>query len=163
RGALADLEAWCHTAPAFSGFLVGGRGGAGKTRLGVELCSKLGDCGWLAGLLVKGTDLGGLEALVQVPTARLVVVDYAETRVAAAYLRLVDPDNKPSNTAELMQRLLDHEDLYWKDSGPAPSDPQLRCRVVALGTLAGAASEDEAAGLLGLIPDLADASAERRF
>jgi len=49
-GLLEGLREWMGGPEAFSGFLVGGRGGAGKTRLGVQLCLEAAELGWLCGL-----------------------------------------------------------------------------------------------------------------
>lgn len=73
--------------------------------------------------------------------------------------------DKPQTRVELLDALLYHEQRYWmwmpkgKDPGPG-IDEDLQRRVVALATLTGAASEQEAVGLLRLIPDLEDASAQ---
>ena len=81
HGLLAELLRWATTEQAFTACLIGGRGGAGKTRLAVELCERATAAGWLSGLLAPSTDRGGLDALIEVPTPRFVVVDYAESRV----------------------------------------------------------------------------------
>ena len=82
RGSLlAGLLEWVAGPEPFSGCVVGGRGGTGKTRLGVELCERAAAQGWLCGLLARGADAAAMEALVEAPTPRLVVVDYAETRI----------------------------------------------------------------------------------
>lgn len=81
RGGLTEhLETWVNSPAAFSGHVIGGRGGAGKTRLAVELCQRLENRRWLCGFLSRIADQGMLDALVETPTARLVVIDYAETR-----------------------------------------------------------------------------------
>jgi hypothetical protein len=79
-GLIGELESWIDSEGAFSGQLISGRGGAGKTRLAVELCQRLEESGWLCGFLIRIADREMLNALVEVPTPRLVVVDYAETR-----------------------------------------------------------------------------------
>jgi tetratricopeptide (TPR) repeat protein len=76
-----ELVKWCHSDGRFAARVVAGPGGVGKTRLGVELCVEASGSAWLAGLLRSDVDQAGLEALAAIPTARLVVVDYAETRV----------------------------------------------------------------------------------
>jgi hypothetical protein len=61
--------------------------------------------------------------------------------------------------------LLQHERRYWRATAATAGldvDEELQRRVVALATLAGAADEDEAAGLLALIDDLSDASSKER-
>ncbi len=88
-GVIEELEGWARSDLGFAGCVIGGRGGTGKTRLGVELCVRARKAGWLAGLLSRRADPGGLEALVQTPTARLVVIDYAESR--AEQLEVVLP------------------------------------------------------------------------
>jgi tetratricopeptide (TPR) repeat protein len=81
EGLLDELDAWANDQRPFAGRLIGGRGGSGKTRLGVALCERARAAGWLCGLLVAGADQAALEALLDAPTARLVVIDYAESRV----------------------------------------------------------------------------------
>ena len=273
RGAvLEELERWVTTPGPFAGCLVGGIGGSGKTRLGVALCARAESAQWLCGLLTATADQGAIEALVQVPTARLVVVDYAETRieqleqlvpllaanasnkqpvrlvllvrsrpsassdwagllrdrsdaldaqldymptwaledhplalrerevlfasaftalaartdqphaalsppatlaedafdsplavVIAAYLALHDDHDLPDSKAALLERLLVHEQHYWCVSAQQLDvDVTLQRRIVALATLTAADDEQHASDLLRLIPDLVDASAERR-
>jgi hypothetical protein len=57
--------------------------------LGVEVARHAGRAGWLSGMLVAGASAAALEALVDVDTPCLVVVDYAETR--AEQLEVVLP------------------------------------------------------------------------
>ena len=268
---LDELQAWLRSSGPFRACVIGGRGGCGKTRLGVELAERARATNWLAGTLEPRADQEALEALVDAPVSRLVVIDYAETRseqlefalplmaahatdehpvrvlllvraqpqhandwravlrgrgdeldrlldaasvlpleeqalepserttlfaaaaaalaareglpipgsplalaqpafgspllvVIAAYLAVHDgSDHVPDQRAELLNDLLLHEDHYWRASaGTLANDLILRRRVVALATLAGAANEDEASRLLRLIPDLDDASSERR-
>ena len=61
----------------------------GRDRVAVELCERATAAGWLSGLLAPSTDRGGIDALIDVPTPRLVVVDYAESR--AEQLEVVLP------------------------------------------------------------------------
>lgn len=269
----ASLNRWCHSDEPLLTYVVGGGGGSGKTRLGTQMCVDLKDLNWLCGLLVATADQGGLDALVEAPTARLVVVDYAETRgeqlayllpplaeqateqhpvrvlllvrsaprrgddwteslqghsdaldglvdemevvvlddrtlalqqadredlfsaaadafaarlpeprpahetpdlsqglyanpllvVVAAYLSLHTAERLPTSRQGLLEELVRHEDRYWqRTSGHLQADETLRRRVVALATLAGARKEQEAVGLLRLVPDLADSTTERR-
>ena len=272
RGDLLErLQAWATGEDVFASGVIGGRGGAGKTRLGVELCVRAEQRGWLCGLLSRRADQAALESLAQAPAPRLVVVDYAESR--GEQLEVVLPTMKahasaehpirilllvraaprqgddcaevlyqrsqvldalttwtatrsrrsagagrtpglarrrrrgvrgpsrvglragswvPGNTrrprfrqpavgsdrrlpgrprgpgpadqpADLFKELVAHEDRYWQASAAdLDSDKRLRERVVALVALTGAASEREAAELLRLLPDLSDATAERR-
>ncbi len=270
-GFLADLESWIDTESAFAGSVIGGRGGSGKTRLAVELCEGLRGRNWLCGFLSRIADPAMLDALVHAPTARLVVVDYAESRVeqlqlllplleadataeapvrvlllvraapsqakhwpgrlrnqidtldavldacevrlledaplqiadrtrlfeaaAAAFAARLDPPAPvpgppelngevfgnplmiviaaylaahgnaapPSTRTELLDEVLAHERRYWRESSEAiDGDDVLLERLVALATLTYAENEADAADLLRLLPDLADAPTERR-
>jgi len=83
--------------------------------------------------------------------------------VVKAYLAVHGSAGGTRSRSDLLEELLRHEDRYWEATGPgAPEDRVLRRRVVALATLAGASSEADAADRLRLVPDLADASHERR-
>jgi hypothetical protein len=88
-GLLEALVAWAQPGIPFAACVVGGRGGSGKTRLGVELCEQAARAGWVAGMLEPSADQGALEALIDAQTSRLIVVDYAETR--GEQLELVAP------------------------------------------------------------------------
>lgn len=76
----ARLAIWSHEPGPFSVRVLAGMAGAGKTRIAVELCRTLSELRWLTGLLKAQVDPEGLDVLGSTPTARLVVVDYAETR-----------------------------------------------------------------------------------
>jgi hypothetical protein len=78
---MAELERWVTTSDPFAGQIIGGGGGSGKTRLAVELCRRLEPSGWLCGFLTRIADAGALGALVEAPTPRLIVIDYAESRL----------------------------------------------------------------------------------
>lgn len=274
-GLLAGLTGWMTHPDPFAGYLVGGRGGSGKTRLGVQLCVEAGRRDWLCGLLSRTTDLEQLEVLASTPTPRLVVIDYAESRgeqlevvlpllaeqacqewpvrvlllvraaprrsddwteplrgrgdwldavlddmqvrvlddspptpderaalfvsaaaafaaraqadpsavavpetpavlagsafatpllvSVAAYLAVHNADGgTPTSRTDLLSELVAHEDRHWQTTAGVlqvdVGDADLRRRVVAVITLAGADTEDEAADLLGLLPELSDSS-----
>jgi hypothetical protein len=278
-GLVSGLDEWIGRPDPFAAYLVGGRGGAGKTRLGVHLCIQAAARGWVCGLLTSKVDPAEGAALAHLPSPRLVVVDYAESRTEqlevllpllaaqatevwpvrvlllvralqrtgqdwrtplrirrsdelerildetevqvlddtpldvssrealftsaadafaarlpgdhaapsrasvdlsgaafanpllltiAAYLAVHDPDRAvPDSRAALLGELAGHEDAYWQASAHTArvqiNAENLRAKVVALATLAGADSEQEAAQLLALLPELADAKAERRY
>ena len=103
-GLLEELVAWAQPGVPFAACVVGGRGGSGKTRLGVELCEQAARAGWLAGMLEPAADQGALEALLDARTARLIVVDYAETR--GEQLELIAPLLAAYATGECPVRLL---------------------------------------------------------
>lgn len=58
-----------------------GEGGTGKTRLMIEWCHRLRQQGWQAGFLRRDRQGNDLDPLLEGSVPRLVVVDYAETRV----------------------------------------------------------------------------------
>ncbi len=83
-GHLDALSAWIGASDPFAICLIGGPGGTGKTRLGVELCERTtNQAKWLSGLLppAEKIDPAGLRDLLDAPNPRLVVIDYAETRI----------------------------------------------------------------------------------
>jgi len=86
RSELALLEAWCGAAEKRSVLLLTGAGGSGKTRLLIEWCRQLRHQGWHAGFLRSDRGRADLDPLLAGVAPRLVVVDYAETR-----LRVVEP------------------------------------------------------------------------
>ena len=83
--------------------------------------------------------------------------------LAAAYLAAAGSEHIPSNRADLLAGLADHEDRYLANTYVGSGlDYTLRQRIIGLASLAGADSEDEARELLALLPDLAGASNERK-
>lgn len=90
-GILADLEAWAVSDEPFALCVLGGDGGSGKTRLGVELCRRLNAAGgrpwrrsrsqWRTGFLHDIESLKPDGTSIESDTrSLLLVVDYAETR-----------------------------------------------------------------------------------
>ncbi len=85
RDELTVLREFCHRSAAGdrTGLaVITGIGGCGKTRLALELAQRLRAEGWYAGTLPKGT--AGVEWLAGVVSPVLVVLDYADGRVADA-------------------------------------------------------------------------------
>ena len=68
----------------------------------------------------------------------------------------------PTSRDDLLRVLVAHEDRHWQVTARTRQvevgDKDLRRRVVAVITLAGADTETEAVDLLGLLPDLKDPS-----
>jgi len=79
---LALLADWCNSNERRDVLLLTGEGGAGKTRLAIEWCRRLRHQGWHAGFLQWECDPAGLPALLSGAAPRLVVIDYAETRLS---------------------------------------------------------------------------------
>ncbi|MGC5172083.1 tetratricopeptide repeat protein [Microbacterium sp. DT81.1] len=112
---LADLVDWVRAPGSIAVRVIGGQGGAGKTRLGTEACIRLNaslaeDAGypWVAGFLPSTLSQVGIDALAGLPVSRLIVVDYAETRSlqVAALLRALaeNADDKFSVRVLLLVR-----------------------------------------------------------
>ena len=76
------LVNWCMDEHAARLTLITGPGGVGKTRLSVELASRMAHAGWRCERIADGQEQGAIAALRRVTRDRaLLVVDYAETRV----------------------------------------------------------------------------------
>lgn len=78
---LASLEAWLASSEPVSFWCVTGRGGAGKTRLGIELCERAEAAGWDSGF-ARDAELKRFYAAQNIGDWRwkgptLIVVDYA--------------------------------------------------------------------------------------
>lgn len=79
---LDQLSEWATGPERVSAWLVAGAGGAGKTRLATELCRRLDESGWLTGFLRSGRPESVLSRCALMPAPLLLVIDYAETRLA---------------------------------------------------------------------------------
>ena len=86
-GALARLETWARTEDPFAIYVLGGDGGSGKTRLGIELCRCLTDPNtprrgaevWKAGFL-QNIEQSDNTSSSDDASSLLLVVDYAEAQ-----------------------------------------------------------------------------------
>jgi hypothetical protein len=79
RPELGELLAWCGAGARVGVRLLTGEGGAGKTRLVLELCGQLAAKGWQPLWVRQGTEAHAAEAVRELGPCVL-VVDYAETR-----------------------------------------------------------------------------------
>src|SRR5215208_2256153 len=75
------LTLWCEGNERRSVLLLTGEGGSGKTRLMIEWCRHLRHQGWHAGFLRQDREAEDLDSLLEGSASRLVVLDYAETRL----------------------------------------------------------------------------------
>ncbi len=82
---LSDLCEQTLTGTRTRVLVITGRGGAGKTRLALELAERARRDGWYGGVLREQTRAGAtLNWLAQITAPLLVVVDYADARAATA-------------------------------------------------------------------------------
>ncbi|WP_322754748.1 tetratricopeptide repeat protein [Frankia sp. Cas3] len=112
---LDRLRAWCAGPDLFSVAVVNGDGGAGKTRLGAQLCREFGDAGWAAGF-ARMSDLdrvirAGTHVDVTWPT--VLVLDYPD-RASGEVFELIGRLSARRRGARLRIMLVDR----------APSGPQ---------------------------------------
>jgi hypothetical protein len=128
RGALIDdILGWAMTRqPRIAVRLQAGEGGAGKTRMMIEVCRRLvRDKGWRAGFLSNGDGASAdLTAEVACGKPCLIVMDYAETR-RAAVISLTRTALQIPGTAQIRIMLLAREGRDWWDqlADGAADDP----------------------------------------
>ncbi|WP_435282750.1 tetratricopeptide repeat protein [Streptomyces koelreuteriae] len=158
RDELTVLSALCEDgarAPHTTLAVITGRGGSGKTRLGLELVDRMARAGWYAGVLREraGTDRSW-EWLAEVTAPLLVLVDYADARAGSTIdlLRVVARRPRPAvvvltareREGEWLTRITDAlesdahphrlEHIELPDAHPRPEDLFLRtCAAVRQG------------------------------
>ncbi|MFG3028678.1 tetratricopeptide repeat protein [Streptomyces sp. NPDC048253] len=142
-GLCEDTVLGSHTTIA----VITGRGGSGKTRLGLELVDRMARAGWYAGVLREraGTDRSR-EWLAEVTAPLLVLVDYADARADSTIdlLRVVARRPRPAvvvltareREGEWLTRITDAlqsdahphrlENIELPDAHPRPEDLFLR-------------------------------------
>ncbi|HYG63576.1 MAG TPA: hypothetical protein VEL74_13425, partial [Thermoanaerobaculia bacterium] len=111
---LNDLAGWCADSRLRLVRLIHGDGGLGKTRLLIEWCRRLAAQGWLTGFLLPVATPDELPRLLQGTLPRLVVIDYAETRleaVRALVMRLAYLKDGPKVRLVLLAR---REGDWWE-------------------------------------------------
>ncbi len=106
RQELALLERFCDDDERCAVLLFKGEGGVGKTRLMIEWCRRLGAKQWHAGFLRRHARLPEPHLLLEGTTPRLVVVDYAETRLDDIVKPLLEVLVRASGSARLRLVLL---------------------------------------------------------
>ena len=115
---LSHLEKWARNKKPFAIYVIGGDGGSGKTRLGVELCRRLntssllrqGNKVWKTGFLQDNSDPANTNPIDNT-NSLLLVVDYAESRpnivknvINAAYRAAEDPQRRRVRIVFLVRR-----------------------------------------------------------
>ncbi|GIH02258.1 hypothetical protein Rhe02_03250 [Rhizocola hellebori] len=133
-----ELFGWCVNGPAAAAQLVCGPGGQGKTVLALQLCQRLRDRGWLAGV-VRSTEgerlLAAAAHSATLPDVQgaLLVVDYADANaeLAAALLDVVAGVDREVSPVRLLL-LARQTGRWWSElvtrhrSGLGLVDPQVR-------------------------------------
>ena len=89
RPELGELLSWCAAEGPMAVRLVVGQGGAGKTRLALQLCEDLEANGWQPLWIDRGEEAEAGEAVREIGTPCVLIVDYAETRDVVSLLREV--------------------------------------------------------------------------
>jgi hypothetical protein len=80
RPELGELLEWCWAPGQVAVRLVTGEGGAGKTRLAIELARELEDDGWRGLWVQPGAEPEAVRAARRIARPTVLLVDYAETR-----------------------------------------------------------------------------------
>jgi len=181
REELELLTSFCADERRRSVLLLAGEGGTGKTRLLIEWCRRRRDQGWHAGFLYSNRKASDLDPLFEGIAPRLVVVDYAETRlqvVEALLLKAgVAPDEEPKVRLVLLARQAGGwwsafqrkeraiEDLLLASPAPRHLTPLVALGDrpsafrSAVGAFAAQSGRDVPANLI--VPDLSDQDFER--
>ncbi|WP_187437866.1 tetratricopeptide repeat protein [Actinomadura decatromicini] len=125
-GRVAELErlrAWCGDAAACPVWLVTGRGGVGKTRLGMQLAESLPFGEWECQPVKPGDEVAAVKAAGRVGQRVLLLVDYAETRPGlAAMLTEVAACEAAGDAGGLRVLLLARQAGEWWTSLDTESD-----------------------------------------
>src|SRR5690242_9734661 len=80
RPELDELLSWCATEAHVAAQLVVGDGGAGKTRLSLQLGQEMVEAGWQLLWVPRGMEGEVVNAIRELETPCIAIVDYAETR-----------------------------------------------------------------------------------
>jgi hypothetical protein len=139
---ITELERWCADPAAPSFRLVVGAGGAGKTRLAVELCRRIHALGWLTGFLAEDADASAIDRVCERQEPTLLVLDYAEARsgkrLGALVQRFAEVGDGPPLRLLLLARAAGD---WWQTELPNHlRDPELTLAGVLVSTLGPAAA-----------------------
>jgi tetratricopeptide (TPR) repeat protein len=120
---LRRLLAWCADEAACPVWLVTGRGGVGKTRLGLHLAESLPFDEWECQTVKPGDEIAAVKAAGEVGQRVLLLVDYAETRPElAAMLTEVAKREAAGDARALRVLLLARQAGEWWTSPDTESD-----------------------------------------
>ena len=117
REELAFLASWCENKSRQSVLLLTGEGGSGKTRFMLEWCRRLRHQGWHAGFLKRNREGDQILPRVKGAAPRLVVIDYAETRLGIVEPLLVEMGQAPQSAGPKLRVVLlaRREADWWKN------------------------------------------------
>jgi tetratricopeptide (TPR) repeat protein len=153
---LGSLNAWCAQDEAGPVRLIVAPGGQGKTRLALQVCADRREAGWVAGVLGAGVSADAIGRVADTATPVLLVVDYAEARLAQVQAVLQVLRRRPAAPVRLLllARSARVEDGWW--SRLRVEFPDL-CGPVAAEPLAELypAGEERAAAFRRVVADLA--------
>ncbi|MFY9826481.1 MAG: hypothetical protein WAM82_34275 [Thermoanaerobaculia bacterium] len=124
REELDFLASWCASEDRRSVQLFTGEGGSGKTRLMLEWCRRLRHQGWHAGFLKRNREKGQLLPLLKGTAPRLVVIDYAETRLDIVQPLLVEMGQTPQHEGPKLRVVLlaRREGDWWQNLSEKTKD-----------------------------------------
>jgi hypothetical protein len=122
---IVDLDAWC-VGEDVSVRVIHGPGGAGKTRLALELAARRAAEGWRAGPLVRDqVTRERLDEAVKDPIPLLVIVDYAEAHAKYTSMLLTAALTKSKGTVRVLllcRRVGEWLEQLCEDVPPACQD-----------------------------------------
>jgi tetratricopeptide (TPR) repeat protein len=118
------LASWCEREDRRSVLLLTGEGGSGKTRLMLEWCRRLRHQGWHAGFLMRNRDKNQILPLLKGTAPRLLVIDYAETRLEIVEPLLVETGQAPQREGPKLRIVLlaRREADWWKSLSQLTGD-----------------------------------------
>ncbi|HEX3552766.1 MAG TPA: tetratricopeptide repeat protein [Thermoanaerobaculia bacterium] len=118
------LASWCASEDRRSILLLTGEGGSGKTRLMLEWCRRLRHQGWHAGFLMRNREKDQILPLLKGTAPRLVVIDYAETRLEIVEPLLIEMGQAPQREGPKLRVVLlaRREADWWRNLSQITGD-----------------------------------------
>jgi len=146
RPELGELLAWCRAPGRAAARLVTGEGGAGKTRLAIELARELENDGWQAQWVPPGKEPDAIQMARRTSRPTVLLLDDAETRTDVTRL-LTDAAGGLDGTDLRVILLARNTGEWWHDLiirvGYRASDMLVGASPIQLGPIADAATQRE--------------------
>lgn len=133
RPELEELLGWCGTCGHAGVRLVTGDGGAGKTRLALQLCEELAANGWQPLWVPRGSEREGVQAVRDLGQPCVLVVDYAETR--RELVDLINDAAENQDGPDLRILLLARSAREWWQHLVAQAEAQAKVLLEAAGPI----------------------------